>query len=218
MPVVFVDESGSFLPCNGQEYFVIASFTVGDPRRTANAFRKWQRSKFPRGKRRQSEVKFSEAGIRDELKVRTLKCISAMDVRIHFGFLRCEYIPTASYDKSGLREGFLYTQILGKVLETYFPITEPRFVVRCDQRHLRGIRRMEFVEILKSDLCPLAPAGSLIDIEQVDSTTDANVQIADWIVGALAAYLNRKTSGDRYMDILKSNVIGNPIELFKARS
>ncbi|MFA4953925.1 MAG: DUF3800 domain-containing protein [Patescibacteria group bacterium] len=216
MATIFVDESGSFLPCNGQENFVIGSFTVGDPRRTAKEFKKWQSSKFPRKKRRQSEVKFSESGLSDDLRIRTIKFISSLDVRIRYGYLHCERLPFTSYDQSGLREGYLYTQILGKILESYFPITELIFTVRCDQRRLKGLKQKDFIEILQARLLPIAPANSLIDIRQIDSTSDVNIQIADWIVGALASYLNNKPQGLKYYQILKGNVIGNPIELFKA--
>ncbi len=216
MPVVFVDESGTFLPCNGQAYFVIGSFTVGDPKRTAKAFRKWLHSKMPRKKRYQAEIKFSETGIPDDVRIRTIQHISSLDVRIRFGYLRCERLPNTSYDQKGLREGYLYTQILGEILESYFPITEPFFEARCDQRRLKGLKKNDFIEILQARLLPIAPASSLIDIKQVDSTTDTNIQVADWIVGALAAYLNGKPLGMQYFEILKGNIIGNPVELFKA--
>ncbi len=215
MPIVFVDESGTFLSCNRQEYFVIATFTVSDPNRTATALRKWFRQKFPKKKRHQAEIKFSETGISDELRIRTIKCISSLDVRIRYGYLRCERLPHTSYDENGPLEGILYTQILGGILESYFPISEPSFLVRCDRRHLKGLKQKVFIEIVRSRLLPIAPAGSLIDVKQVDSTTDANIQIADWIVGALAAYLNGKPLGEKYFQILKENIIGTPTELFK---
>ena len=48
----------------------------------------------------------------------------------------------------------------------------------------------------------------------VDSTTNANIQIADWISGALARYLEQKPFGKEYYEILKNNVIGEGKELF----
>lgn len=215
MPIVFVDESGTFLPCAGQEYFVIGSFTVGDPKRTAKQFRSWQMNKFPKKKHVQSEIKFSESGISDDLRIRTIEHICSLDVRIRYGYLRCERLPHTSYDEAGLREGHLYTQILGQILESYFPITEPSFKVRCDQRHLKGVKRAEFISVLQTRLLPIAPTNAIIDIKQIDSTLDTNIQIADWIVGALAAYLNKKPLGEKYFHILKQNIIGTPVELFK---
>lgn len=217
MPTVFVDESGTFKPCNGQEYFVIATFTVGDPKRTAKAFRKWQRNKFPRKKLHQPEIKFSETGLTDDLQIRTIKYICSLDVRIRYGYLRCDRLPHTSYDQSGLREGYLYTQILGEILELYFPIPEPIFFVRCDQRRLKNINRKEFNHLLRSRLSPLASTHTHIDIAQVDSTTDVNIQIADWIVGALASYLNGKPLGEQYFQLLHQNIIGQPLELFKTK-
>ena len=214
---MFVDESGTFLPCAGQEYFVIGSFTVGDPKRTAKSFRLWQVNKFPKRKRGQSEVKFSESGITDDLRIRTIEYISSLDVRIRYGYLCCERLPFTSYDHSGLREGYLYTEILGQILESYFPITESLFSVRCDQRQLKGLKRKQFIEILQKRLMPIAPEKTLIDIRQIDSTTDTNIQIADWIVGAIAASLNQKPFGEKYLQILRQNIIGVPIELTKVQ-
>lgn len=215
MPTVFVDESETFKVCKGQEYFVIATFTVGDPERTAKALKKWQKKKFPKAKRRQSEIKFSETGISDDLRIRTMKYISSLDVRIHYGFLRCDQLPASSFDKHGIREGYLYTQILGEVLETYFPISDRIFMARCDKRQLKNLKKSEFIEILRARLLPLASTGTMIDVKQIDSTSDPNIQIADWIAGAIASYLNKKPLGKHYYDILKDNIIGMPIELFK---
>jgi len=216
MPTIFVDESGSFKPCADQNYFVIASFTVGDPERTASDFKKWQKKKFPWVKRYQSEVKFSETGLPDDLRVKTIQYISSLDVRIKYGYLKCKHIPAASYDKHGLREGYLYTQILGEVLESYFPISDDQLMARCDKRSLKGLKKDEFVGILKARLVTVAPVGARVDIVQVDSTEDRNIQIADWIAGALASYLNGKSLGAKFNEILRANIIGSPIELFKS--
>ena len=48
----------------------------------------------------------------------------------------------------------------------------------------------------------------------LDSTCNANIQIADWIVGAIAYYYEGKLLGDDYYEILKNNII-NKKELFK---
>jgi hypothetical protein len=132
----------------------------------------------------------------------------------HFCLVTVKDISSSAHLRL-VREVYLYTQILGEILEAYFPIVDPIFSVRCDQRRLKGLKQKEFIEILRARLLPIAPTNSLIDIKQVDSTTDVNIQIADWIVGALAAQLNNKSLGAKYHDILKENIIGSPIELFK---
>ena len=59
------------------------------------------------------------------------------------------------------------------------------------------------------------PAKAVVQIEMVDSSTSPNIQIADWIVGALAHYKEGKENGKEYMNILKDNILGESKELFK---
>ena len=87
MACIFLDESGQFSKHNHEEYFVIGSFTIGDPRRTAKAFRGWCRTRFPRRMRTQSEIKWSATGIKNDIRLRTLKYISRLDVRIRYAYI-----------------------------------------------------------------------------------------------------------------------------------
>src|SRR3989344_1038203 len=106
---IFLDESGQFKKHNHEEYFVIGSFTVGDPQRTRKDFRVWQRTRFPKRMREQSEIKWSASGIADELRLRTLKFISKLDVRIKFVYFRRENIPKEYRRKGTVQDGLLYT-------------------------------------------------------------------------------------------------------------
>ncbi len=65
---IYLDETGNLTKGNGK-YFIVATFTVGDPQRIVNAFRRWQHSKFPRKLRDQSEVKFNDAHLTDDLRL-----------------------------------------------------------------------------------------------------------------------------------------------------
>lgn len=211
---IFLDESGQFTKHNNEQYFIIGSFTTGDYKRTSKRFKAWHKSKYPRKFRNQSEIKFSEVKISDELRLKTLKMISDLDVRINYTFLKRENIPE-EYNKDGkINTGILYTQVVGETLEMYTSMSDTEFRVFCDQRHLKGIKRSEFKELLTTRLLPLLPKGSVIQIEMIDSTTDANIQIADWVSGALARYHEKKHLCDECFDILKNNIIGSE-ELFK---
>ncbi len=121
---IYLDESGQFTKHNDEEYFVVAAFTVGNPRRTEKAWRAWQRSKFPAKMRDQAEVKFSAGGITDDLRLRTVSKISALDVRIHYGFLKRDNIPHEYWRKETLQSGQLYTNVIGEVLEMYLPTAD----------------------------------------------------------------------------------------------
>lgn len=211
---VFLDESGQFVKHNNEQYFVVGSFTVGDPRRTEKKFRTWQRDKFPRKLRNQSEIKFSEVKIEDSLRLKTLKMISDLDVRISYTFLTRENIPEEYKHDGKLATGKLYTQVVGETLAQYLPTADKEFRVFCDQRHLKGISRKEFRELISVRLLPLLPKDPTIQIEMIDSTTSANIQIADWISGALARFHEKKTLGAESFEILSNNII-NGNELFK---
>jgi hypothetical protein len=65
---VYLDESGSF-GRDGGKFFIVGSYTVGDPKRIANSYRRWQRRKFPKKLRVLSEVKFNEPLLTDDLKI-----------------------------------------------------------------------------------------------------------------------------------------------------
>jgi len=49
----------------------------------------------------------------------------------------------------------------------------------------------------------------------IDSTTNCNIQIADWISGALAWFLEEKNLGKECYQVLKNNLLGDGKELFK---
>lgn len=207
MAYIFLDESGQFTKKDGENYFVIGSFIVGSPKRTEKQFRSWHRTRFPRKLRYLSEVKFSEIKITDQLRLKTLKFISKLDIRIHFGYLQKKNIPFDYWRKDKLQSGLLYTNVISEVLEMYLPMSDNEFRVFCDQRHLKGIKRSKFKEILNARLLPQFSASPVIQIEMIDSTTNANIQIADWISGALAWYLEKKPLGGECFKILRNNLL-----------
>lgn len=215
MPTIFVDESGPFKECDGQSNFLIASFTVGKPSRTAKRFKAWCSTKFPRKMRTLTEIKYSNGGITDDLRLKTLRYISSLDVRIRYAYFKCENIPAEYIRKGEIQSGLLYTHVLGEAIDQYFPITDKTFFVICDRRKLKNVTNSEFKQNLIARILPKVSPDTAITVTRVDSTTDRNIQIVDWIAGAIAAYLNKKPLGEKCMDILKNNIIGTGRELFK---
>ena len=211
---IFLDESGQFTKHNHEEYFVIGSFTVGDPRRTAKQFRAFFRKHFPRRMRNQSEIKWSATGISDTLRLKTIKFISKMDVRVRYIFLLRNNIPVEYRKEDKLKDGLLYTNVVGELIDMYFPSVDPDFRVFCDQRKLSGMKKGEFKKIIEARILASTPKGAIVQVETVYSATNVNIQIADWISGALARYLEKGKSGNEYYAILKENIIGNGKELF----
>jgi hypothetical protein len=163
----------------------------------------------------QSEIKFSETNIDDKLRLRTIKFISSLDVRIRYSYFLKKNIPMDYIKKGGLQSGLLYTNIIGEVLEMYLPCTDKEFRVFCDQRHLKGMKRSDFKKMLIARLLPQLPKGTILQIEMIDSTSNRNIQIIDWICGSIAGYLEEKRLGKEYYQIIANNILGEGKELFE---
>lgn len=213
---IFLDESGQFTKHDNEQYFVIGSFTVGDQGITAKSFRQWFRTKFPKKMRGQSEVKWSATGITDDLRLRTLKHIANLDIRIRYGFLLRSNIPKDYKNKKDkIESGILYTNIVAEVLEGYLPTDDKEIYIFCDKRSLKGLTKSQFEKAIRSKLLPLCSPNTIIKVEMIDSTTNVNIQIADWLSGALGRYLEKRPLGNDGYKILKNNFIGEGKEFFK---
>jgi len=55
MAYIFIDESGQFKKHDHHEYFIVGSFTIGNPRRTEKQFNVWRKTKFPKKLRNQKK-------------------------------------------------------------------------------------------------------------------------------------------------------------------
>ncbi|MCX6746247.1 MAG: DUF3800 domain-containing protein [Candidatus Parcubacteria bacterium] len=97
----------------------------------------------------------------------------------------------------------------------YLPPNDSEFRAFCDKRHLKSIRRSKFKEILITRLLPQLPKNSLVQVEMLDSKHNANIQIADWIAGAISWHLEKKPLGKACFDILRHNILKEGKELFK---
>ncbi|OGZ17008.1 MAG: hypothetical protein A2494_00780 [Candidatus Lloydbacteria bacterium RIFOXYC12_FULL_46_25] len=204
---IFLDESGQFTKHNHEEYFVIGSFTVGNQRRTEKAFKTWHHSRFPKKMRKQNEIKWSSTGVNSSLRLRTLKNIAKLDIRIRYGYLLRENIPEDFKRNGKLESGLLYAAVIADIIKTYFPTDEKEIYIFCDNRHLKGLTRNEFRESIKAQLLPICQPSTFVDIQMIDSSVNANIQIADWISGALAWHLEKKPLGEDCYKIIKNNIL-----------
>lgn len=211
---VYLDESGNLSKGNG-DFFVVGSYTVGEPRRMAKAFRKWQKRKFPKKLRGQSEIKFNNTSVDDDLRLKTIRYLAKQDIRIFYTYLKCINIPEQFRQKGKIyKTGLLYTEIIASTLELYLPIPEREFRVFRDKLTLKGITASQFNQILERHLLPKLPAKSILQIESVDSASSPQIQIADWVSGALARYHEGKILGENLYKTLKNNIVGSK-ELFE---
>ena len=212
---IYLDESGT-LTESDSKYFIVGSYSVGDPRKIAKAFRKWQRSKFPKKLRVKPEVKFNDA-LTDKLRLKTLRYFAKQDIRIFYTFLKKKNIPEEYYKKGKVHEtGLLYTEIVRATLELYMPVVENELIVIRDQRTLKGVTVDKFNDVLKASLLPRLPAKVIFQVQAVDSTTNPLVQVADWVCGALARYYEQKPMGEEFYNVLKGNIVQEK-ELFSEK-
>ena len=203
---IFLDESGNFT--GGKEpYFIIGGFITNNPKRTAKAFRKWQYSKFSNKKLRyRTEVKFSNTRLSEEVRLKTIEYFSKQDIRVFYTFLKKFNIPLEYRRKKGLESGLLYTEITAQTLNFLLPTTDLEFRVFRDQRHLKRVPQAKFNEHLKSALLPNLSTKAILQIEALNSSTDTNIQIADWVCGALFRYYNKGKNGEKFFLLLKNNI------------
>lgn len=210
---IFLDESGNFNKHNEEEYFVIGSFTVGDQRRTSKAFKIW-RKHFPKKMHSQSEIKWSHSGIDDKLRLRTMQRIADLDVRIRFGYLLRNNIPNDFRKHGKIETGLLYTSIIAEIVEKYFPTSDKEIHIFCDQRSLKSVSQKQFEDSIRARIVAICPPGTMVQVAMIDSTTNPNMQIADWISGAIARYLEKTHLGQESYAILKNNLLDSGTEFF----
>lgn len=208
---IYLDESGDFYghktTVGKDNFFIVGGFVTGDAQRTAREFLRWRQRKFPEQIRYKSEVKFSDSGVSDDLRLQTLQYLAKQDIRIFYTFLNTKNIPPQYRKKKGFESGLLYTELVAQTLNLLVPNTDLEFRIYRDHRHLIGVSQTQFNEIIKVSVLTGMPAKTLIQIYAVDSTTNQNIQIADWICGALAANYHKKENGNKYFAILNKNII-----------
>jgi len=210
---IFIDESGN-LSGSKNEIFVVGGFISNNPIRTARAFRQWQHKHFPKKIRQKSEVKFSDTGLAEKLRLKTFTYFIKQDIRIFYSFLMTENIPLEFRRKRRIESGRLYTELVAKTLDMIFPSAESQVVLNLDHRSLKKVSQKEFKESLRLHILLQLSKKASVYVNTVDSATDPNIQIADWICGALYRYHAKRPFGKKFYEILHSSIIAYD-ELFK---
>ncbi len=132
---VFIDESGQFGKYKDEKYFVIASFSTSNPIETAKKFKAWMSTRFPRKMRLKNEIKWSNSGINNLLRLRTLEYIAGLDIEIRFTCVLKKDIPIVYYSKKGLESGQLYVDIIKQFVSSHDYLGSLSII--CDKRPLK---------------------------------------------------------------------------------
>ena len=211
---IFIDESGNFQG-DKEKLFIVGGFIIGNQRITAKAFRKWQDAKFTNKKLKfRKEVKFTDSRLTDKLRAQTLLYLTQQNIRIFYSFLKSENIPLEFRKKSAVESGRLYTEIIAKTLDIIFLNAESQVILSLDHRSLKKVSQKEFKESLRLHILLQLSKKASVYVNTVDSSTDSNIQIADWICGALYRYYTNRSFGKEFYKILRSSIIASE-ELFK---
>ena len=72
---------------------------------------------------------------------------------------------------------------------------------------MKGIVVSEFNNRLKDRLLPGLPNKITIQIQAMDSTMNPQIQVADWVCGAIARYHEQKPRGEECFNILRNNIV-----------
>lgn len=211
--IILIDESGN-LKGGQNRYFIVGSYTTNHPLEIRSAFRKYQRSKFPRVLKNLPEIKFSNTALTGEMRLDFLNFLMKQDIRIFYTYLLVKNTPL-EYRKGSTvaKTGLLYTQIIGDTLELYLPTTDKEFRVFRDSRRLKGVTKKQFKEITETRLLPQLPKGAVCTVQPLGSE-NVLIQVADWICGALAKHYEKKANGKKFYTVLKNNIVRGE-ELFK---
>lgn len=211
---IFIDESGNFSK-DKDGCFIVGGFITSDPKRTSKSFRKWQHTKFTNKKLRfRNEVKFSDTRLTERMRLKTLRYFVKQDIRVFYSFLKPQNIPLDYRRKKGLESGRLYAEIVAQTLNLLLPTTDLGFRVFRDNRQLKRVTKTEFNKIIALSLLPRLPAKVKFEVRAIESGRNPNIQIADWICGALYRYYCGGKNAKDYFLILKNSIIASD-ELFK---
>ena len=201
MLYIFADESGNFSG-NRDHYFVLSAFVTSDPRATRKCFLRARQTRLPKKYRHYSEIKFSDRAIPERFKKHVLGRVAQEDVRIYAIFFDKRNLPLSLRRQP---EGLVYCHLVGQLLEMC-PLAESREIyIFLDRRNLKGTTRDAFDATLKTRLILSFPRLRRLDIEHVDSTSNVNIQIADFIAGAI---FQKHERGDcSFYDMIRPRIV-----------
>lgn len=178
---VFVDEVANFR--GGRDrYCIFTAFTTHQPRVTRKCFIRAKQTKLPRKYRHYTEIKFSDRVISAQFKKHVLRQLSQEEIRIYSLVFARDNLPGVLQQQA---DRLIYCDLIGRLLELC-PLAESQEVyLFLDSRNLKGLTRREFDMDLRKRLLPQLRKGARLEIQHIDSTTNVNIQVADFLCGAV---------------------------------
>jgi hypothetical protein len=206
---IYADEAGNF---SGKRdaHFVLAAFSTDTPRATRKVFLTTRQTKLPKRFRSYAEVRFSDVNVPRSFKIKVLERLCAEDIGVYALILHKEGMPA---NLRGREEGLFYCRLVGELLELSPVESATQVRVLLDRRRLKNLTREQFNADLQARLAKVAP-NVRIEIEHIDSTTNVNIQIADFIAGA---FFQKYERGDDEFYRALEHCIKVEVEIFQPR-
>ena len=186
----FFDESGQMSFKTEESIFVVAGFYTDNPKEIQKKMKIWFQTKFPRNMKILSEIKWT-AKISDELRISTLTCLKNLDISIIFKFITKEELIKRYFTFRKFDSTNVYTELLLEILHQHISSDTNTVYIFCDRRPLYNITSIDFIGMICRDLKKRVGTKIRIEMEMIDSTTSTGIQIADWIAGAIARYVEK---------------------------
>lgn len=207
---IYIDESGDFGSIKkSKKYFLIALVASKSNRQFDIFMRRVKSRKLSKKQRKVTELKGHLAS-KSFLKY-FYSHLQKLDFKIVAAILDKKEIPVQLKKE----EGIIYLQMLEQGLEPLLKQSADKFSITIDRRHYRKITKEAFNLSLKNFLLFNHRLKVPITIHHLDSTTNRNIQFADFITYAFSKKYNFQDDGwynmikDKILEEIKVKLMSN---------
>jgi hypothetical protein len=198
---VFVDEAGN-LRADRDRYSVLVAFVTEQPKATRKCFVRAKQTKLPRQYQHYAELKFSDRVIPDDFKKHVLRQVARNEIRIYVLVVAKEYLAS---NFSGQAEGMIYCHLVTRLLESCHLAESDEVYLFLDRRSLGGLTRQEFDARLRRQLLTRLRERARLEIQHPDSTTSVNIQVVDFLCGAVFQKYER--CNPEYYSLIEDRIV-----------
>lgn len=129
---IFIDESGHISTSNTDTVFVLGSFATNEYINIEKKIKSWFYNKYPKKFRSQSEIKWS-SDIKDDLRLKTLKYITNLNIDISYAYLTKKDIYKHYSKNKKIYIEKLYIDLLINLLKQYNLENKIIIYIYCDR-------------------------------------------------------------------------------------
>lgn len=190
---IYIDESEG-------DVLIIVAVVTDQPKRLKNVMRRTQERKLPKKQQTHNEIKATDAT--DKFKRYFYEHLAQLEAsRIYSIHIEKKRLPKHLRGQ----EGLLYVRMVVELLKHAVPSDALRVFVFYDRRPLKAVPPASLVTTLGQEFGVRLDRPVRFEVFPTDSTTDAGIQVADFISHALfQKYQHRNTE---WYDAIKKLVV-----------